>query len=74
MNRMLRTEIFNVVAHKTKRVTTNLERSTAENRILVGKANVLETKLLQRSSLVKELLFGLHDHRMLGIGIAQFQP
>lgn len=75
MNRMLRSEIFNMVVHRPKRVTTvNLDRSTEENRILVGKANVIESKLLQRSSLVKDLLFGTHDFRMLGIGIAEFKP
>lgn len=75
MNRMLRSEIFNMVVHRPKKVTTvNLDRSPEENKILVGKANVIESKLLQRSSLVKDLLFGKHDFRMLGIGIAEFTP
>lgn len=69
----MRTEIFNIVAHRTKRITT-LDRNPIENRMLNGKADIIESKLLQRSSLAKEMIFGTHDHRMLGIGLAQFQP
>lgn len=71
---MLRTEIFNVVAHRSKRVSSAIERSQAERKLLNGRADAQERKLLQRSPLVKELILGEHDHRMFGIGIAQFEP
>lgn len=72
MNRMLRTEIFNVILHRPKR-STAFDRSAAEKRILTGAADKDERKLLQRSSTTKELLYGDHDHRMFAIGITQFE-
>lgn len=70
---MLRTEIFNVIRHKHKALKV-FERSLNESRILIGTADADEKKLLRRSPISREILYGNHDHRMLAIGVTKFPP
>lgn len=73
MNRLLRTEIFNFVSRRRARGVDS-HSSSSENRVLRGPSNVEEKKLLHRSPIVKELILGEPDYRMLIIGIKQYEP
>nr|XP_022904193.1 uncharacterized protein LOC111416413 isoform X2 [Onthophagus taurus] len=72
MNRMFRGDSFNLVTHR-KNVNAS-KRNPEEDRVLIGAANLFERKLLQRSPVIKELIFAEHDHRLLGAGVRLFQP
>lgn len=74
MNRLLRTNIFNMAIHKGVRGGEVIARTKAEDRVLAGLADTEESKLKHRSPLAKELLIGDHDHRMLMMGIKQYEP
>ncbi|GJQ88148.1 hypothetical protein Trydic_g13152 [Trypoxylus dichotomus] len=72
MGRIFRSDFFNIIVHR--RQVGSFKRSAAEDRVMMGLSNKYERKLLQRSPLVKELMLGEHDHRMLGAGFKNFQP
>lgn len=74
MNRLLRTDIFNIIIHRGIRGGVDLYRTANEEKVLSGLANTEERKLLHRSPIAKELVLGDHDHRMLIIGTRQFEP
>ncbi|KAF5270343.1 hypothetical protein FQR65_LT05531 [Abscondita terminalis] len=71
LNRMLRTDLFNSSAHNE---LVEIYISPGEKRILWGQANTSEQKLFYKSLTTKELTLGKHDHRLLVIGIKQFEP
>lgn len=67
LNRMLRSDTYNHVARSSSgNNTTPLLKEF--NRVLYGKCNENEKKLLQRSNVGKEIFNGDHDYRMLAIG------
>lgn len=71
-NRVFRSDIFNIIVHR--RNVAGFARTPAEDRVMIGASNRYERTLLQKSPLVKELIFGEHDHRMLGAGFKEFHP
>lgn len=73
LNRMVRTDLFNVIVHRGKHVGL-YDTTPEEQRILFGKVNIEESKLFKRSLTTRELVFGQHDHRMMAIGITEFPP
>lgn len=72
MGRVFRSDFFNIIVHR--RQVAPFKKSPAEDRVMIGASNRYERKLLQRSPLVKELMLGEHDHRMLGAGFKDFHP
>lgn len=74
LNRLLRTNIFNMAIHRGLKGGEAIAKTKAEDRVLSGLADTEEGKLKHRSPMAKELLIGNHDHRMLIIGIRQFEP
>ncbi|KAK4883521.1 hypothetical protein RN001_006840 [Aquatica leii] len=73
MNKMLRTDLFNSVAHR-EQIGAKVRVDPGESRILWGQSNTYEKKLLHRSLIAKEMVLGKHDYRLLLIGLKQFQP
>lgn len=74
MNRLLRTNIFNIAIHRGLKGGESIAKTQEEDRVLSGMADIEESKLKHRSPVAKELFIGDHDHRMLMIGIRQFEP
>lgn len=73
LNRLVRTDMFNAFAHKSRNVKL-INRSPHEIKVLLGLSNIKESKLKQRSGLIKELLITEHDYRMIGSGFKNFEP
>lgn len=74
LNRLLRSNKFNMVAHNIAKTKTTFFMRKGEKRILKGSADVQEKKLLTRSPTTKELVVTDHDHRMLAIGVVEIEP
>ena len=74
MNRLMRTDIFNVVIHHGGRGGNAFVKTPAEARVLLGTAHKEERKLLQRSPAAREILFADHDHRLLAVGFLECEP
>ncbi|XP_057665486.1 uncharacterized protein LOC130899514 [Diorhabda carinulata] len=72
MNRLLRTTIFSPMEHDKLKMYQFLA-TPEETRILRGKAYRKEKKLLHRSQLIQEIIFDVHDYRMLCIGVTDVE-
>lgn len=71
INNLFRSDSYNPSKH-VERQEHALMHLPNEDKILYGKANVDEMKLLQRSLVGKEMFLSQHDLRMLAIGNVEF--